>query len=61
MKSKKKENKKNINNEVTSKPSIEYSTEELIELGKKLNVLKLARPLYEENNGENEDENKDEG
>ena len=56
MKSKKKDNQKNINNEVASKPSIEYSTEELIELGKKLNVLKLARPLYEDNNEENKDE-----
>lgn len=55
MKSKK-NNKRNINNVTTSKPSIEYSTEELIELGKKLNVLKIARPLYKDDNEENKDE-----
>lgn len=39
--------KKNIiANDTVKKPSVEYTTEELIELGKKLNVLNLAPPLY---------------
>lgn len=56
MKSKKKVSKKDINKETVLKPSIEYSTEELIELGKKLNVLKLARPLYGDSKKEINDE-----
>lgn len=32
--------------DTVKKPSVEYTTEELIELGKKLNVLNLAPPLY---------------
>lgn len=60
MKAKRNLKKINVVNPTSSKPSIEYTTEELIELGKKLNVLKLARPLYDEadkkqNNKEQED------
>ena len=32
--------------DTVKKPSVEYTTEELIDLGKKLNVLNLAPPLY---------------
>ena len=47
MKNKKKHKTTTVNTNI-EKPSIEYSTKELIDLGKKLNVLKLARPLYED-------------
>ena len=44
---KKRRGKKNIIvNDTVKKTSVEYTTEELIELGKKLNVLNLAPPLY---------------
>lgn len=59
MKSKKNVKKVNVVNPTSSKPSIEYTTEELIELGKKLNVLKLARPLYEEVNKEQNNKEQD--
>lgn len=55
MRAKRKEKNEIINNKINNKPSKEYTTEELIELGKKQNVLKLARPLYEENNADNEE------
>lgn len=56
MKSKKKSTKENINNKAVSKPSVEYTTEELIELGKKLNILKLAPPLYEDRDKEEKEQ-----
>lgn len=34
------------NNNINEKESKEYTTEELIELGKKLNTIKIAPPLY---------------
>lgn len=46
MKVRKRKKKETSDNKVVSKPSKEYTTEELIELGKKHNVLKLAPPLY---------------
>ena len=48
MKIKRKGKKECVNDNKSSKPSKEYTTEELIELGKKQNILKLAPPLYEE-------------
>ena len=39
--------KKNIIvNDTVKKPYVEYTTEELKELGKKLNVLNLEPPIY---------------
>lgn len=35
-----------VNSESYTKRSVEYTTKELLELGEKLNVLPLAKPLY---------------
>lgn len=53
---KKKKRKSITEKEIITFNSIEYTTEELIELGKKLNVLKLARPLYNEIDKDNKND-----
>lgn len=55
MKRKMKENIKD--SKIADKPSKEYTTAELIELGKKGNVLKIAKPLYEDSTNSKEQEN----
>lgn len=54
----KKNRKINANKEVIEKKSIEYTTEQLIELGKKLNVMKLAKPLYDDCTDNKNEKNK---
>lgn len=53
MKNKKNIKKIDLSDEAISTTSKEYTTKELIELGKKMNILKLARPLYEEDENKN--------
>lgn len=53
MKNKKNIKKIDLSDEAISTTTKEYTTKELIELGKKMNVLKLARPLYEEDENKN--------